>query len=326
LSAKDALAVEPALDLPGLSGAAVYQDLHLADPHGLVLAMLNDAAAHGAVIANHVSIEGRASVNDSQAVAAVDVLSGERLAVRADAVINATGPWAQHVADRLVPGQKAVQLTGSKGIHLVTPQLASGHAIAVSGRGEHVFCIPWHGYSLFGTTDDVYGGDPGSVVPTPGEVDALRAKALRLLPSASAVLDRIVGIFAGVRALPGAGSDASHAADGAPSVWTVTGGKWTTARLMAEKAVDLAVAQSGKKFDRCSTTNARIAARPMAQSLEGRLAQAAETEMAVTAADFKRRLGRPALIADPGLPAAIDSWLARRAREEDSAPGRSGRL
>lgn len=336
LSAKDALAVEPALDFPGLSGAAVYQDFHLADPHGLVMAILNDAAAHGAVIANHVSVEGRVADKGSQAVVAVDALSGERIAVRADALINATGPWAQHVADRLVPGQKAVRLTGSKGIHLVTPQLASGNAIAVSGRGEHIFCIPWQGYSLFGTTDDAYGGDPASVAPMPGEVDALRAKALRLLPSARTVLDRIVGSFAGVRALPGVGSNTyravreslvtSHAADGAPSVWTAAGGKWTTARQMAEKAVDLAVAQSGKRFDRCTTANAGIAARPMAQTLEGRLAQAAKTEMAVTAVDLMRRLGRAALLADPGLPAAVDSWLARRAREEDSAPGRSGRL
>ena len=245
LSKRDAVQLEPALAMDTLTGAAVYQDFHLADPHRLVIAILQDAAAHGAEIANHVAADGlvlREGV--VEAVSAVDRLSGEAFEIRTAQAINATGPWAQKMADILAPGQRSVRVTGSKGIHLVTPKLTLNHAIAVSGKGEHVFALPWQGMTLFGTTDDMFDGDLSAVEPSEAEIEAFKAKVRRLMPAVGDCLDRTIAGFAGVRALPGGEGNTyraareelivSHAGDGAVGLLTVTGGKWTTARLMAD--------------------------------------------------------------------------------------------
>jgi glycerol-3-phosphate dehydrogenase len=337
LSRAEALSTEPVMGMDGLNGAAVYQDFHLADPHRLILAILQDAAEHGAQIANHVAADGLVRVGGRiDGVSAIDQQSGNNFTIRTAQMVNATGPWAQTVAERLVPGQKTVRVTGSKGIHLVTPALSTTHAIAVSGKGEHVFAVPWHGMSLFGTTDDVFGGDLSSVAATEGEVEAFKAKIVRLLPEAKSCLDKTIASFAGVRALPGGGGDTyraardelivSHAADGAPSLWTVTGGKWTTARLMAERAVDLIAAQSGKRTVYCDTRDAVIAARQMPAVLADRLELAAIDEMAVTMEDHLRRLGRHALLQNPGLKAEVESWLAPRMNGDNNDASRDGRL
>ncbi|MGB8816744.1 MAG: glycerol-3-phosphate dehydrogenase/oxidase [Rhizobiaceae bacterium] len=337
LSRAESLSTEPALEMDGMSGAALYQDFHLAEPHRLVIAVLQDAAAHGAQIANHVAADGLVGLGSGvEGVNAKDRLTGDRFAIQAKQIVNATGPWAQAAAERLVPGQKMVRVTGSKGIHLVTPALSSTHAIAVSGRGEHVFAVPWSGMSLFGTTDDAYAGDLSSVVATDSEIGAFQAKIARLMPAAKPFLDKTIASFAGVRALPNGEGDTyraareelivSHRDDGVPALWTVTGGKWTTARLMAERAVDLTVAQCGRRTGRCDTRNAVIAARHLPTLLSDQLAVAERDEMALTAEDHLRRLGRHALLLDPGLKAEVEGWLARRLNGDNSGTGRSGRL
>lgn len=180
------LAAEPCLAIDGLTGAAVYQDFHLADPHRLIIAMLQDAAAYGAQIANHVEADGLVRQGGRvECVTATDRLTGVRFDIKAAQIVNACGPWAQRVADQLLPGQETVRITGSKGIHLITPALSSTHAIAVSGNGEHAFVLPWQGMSLFGTTDDIYTGDLSSVSATDGEIGAFRSKIARLMPAAA---------------------------------------------------------------------------------------------------------------------------------------------
>ncbi len=337
LSKADALKQEPALAMDGLTGAAVYQDFHLADPHRLVIAMLQDAADHGAVIANHVAADGLVSRGGAaEGIAAVEQLTGGTFTIRATRIVNATGPWAQKVAGRLVPHQKAVRVTGSKGIHLVTPHLNITHAIAVSGKGEHLFALPWHGMTLFGTTDDVFDGNLSDVTASQPEIEAFRAKVLRLMPAAKSVIGQPLASFAGVRALPGKGGNTyravredlivSHADDGAAGLVTVTGGKWTTARLMAERAVDLVVKTSGKSFAPCQTNSAEILAPDASREMPDRLARAGRDEMAMTADDYRRRIGRHAFLLDGDLERRVNSWLALRGVGANNDQGRDGRL
>ncbi len=337
LSKAEALKQEPALAMDGLTGAAVYQDFHLADPHRLVIAILQDAAGHGAVIANHVAVDGlvlRGGVVEG--VTAVERVTGDILTIRATQIINATGPWAQMVADALAPGQKAVRVTGSKGIHLLTPELTSKYAIAVSGKGEHVFALPWHGMTLIGTTDEEFAGDLSTVAASEAEIEAFTAKVRRLMPAAKDCLDRTIASFAGVRALPGRGGDTyravreelivSHADYGASGLLTVTGGKWTTARRMAERAVDLVAASSGKSFAPCQTNEAAILAPVALSELADILERSGQDEMAMTAEDYLRRLGRQALLLDPEVERRVISWLASKGIAANNGAGRDGRL
>jgi glycerol-3-phosphate dehydrogenase len=337
VSRQEAIALEPLLAMEGLSGAAWYVDGRLDDPHALVIAVLQDAAAHGAVIANHVEAMAlRQAGSQVAGVGAVDLPTGANFNIQARIVVNATGPWAQRVAERLSPGQKSVRLTMSKGIHLIAPPMQGKCALALAGRGEHAFIVPWHGMSLIGTTDDAFSGDPADIKASDADIEALKAKVLRLLPGASPLLAATRGIFAGLRALPaGAGGTyraaretmlADHAADGAAGLFTLTGGKWTTARLMAERALDAIAPKSGQRLAPCDTATALIAPAPTVPMIEHRLARARLDEMALTRDDSLRRLGRHALLADEALGQKVDQWLASSDNGANNASGRDGRL
>ena len=313
LSPSQAIAAEPLLDLPGLAGACLYSDCRIDQPERLVLAMLADACANGAQIANHAEVEAMAVDNTHLRLVARDAMCGETFTLQADKVANVTGPWAQKLATRLLPDQAGAKLTASKGIHIVTRQLTRSHALALSGKGEHAFIVPWGGFSLIGTTDTADTGDPGSAVATSAEVHELTAKVLRLLPSAKHVFEHSVSTFAGVRALPGASGDTysasrdfqivCHANDGAPSFFSVYGGKWTTARLVAEKAVDRITRDFQRSLKPCDTATASIVVPLVSTSIDN-AAQDFVGEMALTEGDRMRRMSRLEVLRAAGKSAA----------------------
>lgn len=293
---------------------------------------MQDAASHGAAIANHVECAALLS-KDGKAVGigAVDRLSDTSFEIRASHVVNATGPWAEKIASQLLPGQKQARLTASKGIHIVTLLIAEKFAIAVSGKGEHGFVLPWKGISLVGTTDNSFSGDAGSIQPTEREIAVLVAKMTRLLPQAREFLDKRTCSFAGVRALPGSDGDTyrasrevavcDHARDGVSGFYSVFGGKWTTARLIAERLLDRLSPRIAQPTKACDTATAVIRAASASQSLDARLEQAAEIEMAVTEDDFARRIGRPDMLAKPLARHGIKTWLATRVNSRNSGAG-----
>ena len=332
LSADAALAMEPLLAMPGLTGAAAYRDARVDDPHRLIVAMLQDAVRHGAVIANHVQCVGLVTEHGSAAgIEAADRLSGAPFRIRASAVISATGPWAQAMASRLLPGQRRARLTASKGVHIVTPPIFNTHAVALSGNGEHGFILPWHGMSLVGTTDDVCEGRLHETHATEEEIEGLAAKITRLLPHARGALQNRIGSFAGVRALPGAPGDTyrasrevaicDHAGDGMQGLYSVFGGKWTTARRIAERFLDQLAPRFEKPLRLCDTKTAHLAAVPLPTDLTSRLTQAADEEMAVREEDFCRRIGRAAMLKSPQMRTEIKAWLASRSASRDSGAG-----
>jgi glycerol-3-phosphate dehydrogenase len=309
LSRAETVAAEPALDSVGLEGAYRYSDSRVDQPERLVLALLEDAARHGAVIANHAEAVGLERRGAGIRLSVHDAATASRLQLDAGAIANVTGPWAEQLASRLVPGQRSVALTASKGIHIVTRQLTKTHAVTLPGRHEYAIIVPWGGYSLIGTTDDAYEGDLAKLSATPAEVAALTEKVTRLLPSAREVLKEPIATFAGARALPGAAKGdtysvardfaiVAHAEDGVPGFFTIYGGKWTTARLIAERTVDRLVTTLSRSAKPCDTARAIIPPLPSVIGEAG-LDRASADEMASTEADLLRRMTRLHTLRDP---------------------------
>jgi glycerol-3-phosphate dehydrogenase len=303
LTRSQALEREPVLDMPGLTGAAVYHDARIDDPHRLIIAILQDAAQHGCVLANHVECAGlRIAGGRVRGLTACDHMDGELVDIRAASIVNATGPWAQRLADLVLPRQRHARLKASKGVHIVTRPMTNGHAIALSGKGEHGFVLPWMGMSLIGTTDEPCNADGAANGATPDELLRLTEKIIRLLPASKPFLDAPLGSYAGVRALPGSREDTyraarelafcNHAADGADGFISVFGGKWTTARRIAEMVADRLALRFDGRLKPCDTRVAQIAPPAQSGTVEDRVRRAQDHEMAVTAKDVMRRLGR----------------------------------
>ena len=256
ISATEAVRLLPKVRRTGLRGGLLGWDGQLEDDARLVVALARTAASYGAKVLTYVRAE---TANGTGAVL-VDERTGARLHVRARAVINATGAWA----DTLAP---ETRLQPSKGVHVVLPATALGSPTAsmtvpVPGQpNRFVFALPHpDGIVHVGLTDDPVDGRLPDV-PTADEPEIAF-----LLETLSRGLERplsrrdVVGSFAGVRPLL-AGADGRTAdlsrrhavVRGDNGLWTVLGGKLTTYRRMAQDAVDVVARDLGSNAA-CRTT------------------------------------------------------------------------
>lgn len=239
---------------PSVRGGLLSYDGQLEDDARLVVALARTAVGYGARVATRV----RASSVTGTGAVLSDTVSGTSLSVRARAVVNATGVWA----DRLVDG---LSLRPSRGTHLVLRGTAVPAGVAVTAPvpgsvNRFVFTLPQpDGLVYLGLTDEpVDGPVPDVPVPSEEEIDFL-------LSTASTAFERpltradVVGAYAGLRPLisaQGGTADLSreHAVLTSPDgVVTVVGGKLTTYRKMASDAVDAVLAQGSLHAGPCRT-------------------------------------------------------------------------
>lgn len=171
--------------------------------------------------------------------------------VRARALVNASGPWVADVGRDRVGAMAGARVRLVKGSHIVTRRLFDHDRAYIfqNADGRIVFAIPYeHDFTLIGTTDLDYAGDPGAPRITPDETRYLCAAASEYLREAVGE-DDVVATFAGVRPLYDDGASAAQAATrdyvlrldeggpGEPPLLTVYGGKITTYRRLAEAAL-----------------------------------------------------------------------------------------
>ena len=241
ISAAETTRLLPAVRRDGLRGGLLNWDGQLEDDARLVVALARTAASYGAKVLTRTTAVS--ATGDSAVLR--DELTGQTTAVRARAVVNATGAWA----DRLAP---QTRLRPSKGVHVVLPAAVLGHPAAsltvpVPGeRNRWVFALPHpDGLVHVGLTDDPLDGPlPDVPVADEREIAFLLATLSRGLELPLSRSD-VVGSFAGVRPLlagaEGRTADLSrrHAVvRGEDGLVTVLGGKLTTYRRMAQDVVD----------------------------------------------------------------------------------------
>ena len=235
---------------PGIfSTAFEYSDCWVDDARLVVLNAV-DAARRGADIRVRTRVLGAARTGDhwSLTVQEAGAAGTETMATRV--LVNAAGPWVANVADLLASG------TGHKvrlvqGSHIVVPKLfAHDRAYLFQNPdGRVVFAIPYeHDFTLIGTTDRDFVGNPGAATISGGEVDYLCATASACFASPVRRSD-IVWSYCGVRPLYDDGASAAQAASreyvlemdeapGQPPLLAIIGGKITTYRRLAEAVVE----------------------------------------------------------------------------------------
>jgi glycerol-3-phosphate dehydrogenase len=258
------LAREPAVRSAGLVGGASYWDA-ATDDSRLTLATALDAEALGAVLLTHAAVAALAFRPDAAGArvrAGVrDLLGGgAAVEVRARAVVNCAGPWADRVRALAEPGGPPAVL-GAKGVHLLVPAARVGNrgalTLAAPQDGRVVFVLPAGGtaaaqFTLVGTTETPASRGPDEARATAADVAYLLAAVNHHFPDARLTPADVVSAWAGVRPLAarrGASAGATgaasreHAVDVDPrGLVTVSGGKLTTYRAMAAAVVDAAAA------------------------------------------------------------------------------------
>jgi glycerol-3-phosphate dehydrogenase len=268
-SADQILAMEPILDPAELKGGVIYYDCQMYSPERLTLEPILSAEEYGADVANYVKAEDL--IMDGNRVAGahvVELLTGSEYDIKASITVNAAGPWADLILGK-IRGRKHHGLIRSKGIHIITKPLHKDHALVLQTKtGRHFFIIPWRGFSLIGTTDDVYKGHPDDFKVTEADMGDFLGEVNATVPAARLTRQDIVYQYGGLRPIVEKETsvevevyDASrkyelydHELDeGIQGFVTAIGGKYTTSRNMAKQLVDMIFTKLHREAVPCQT-------------------------------------------------------------------------
>jgi glycerol-3-phosphate dehydrogenase len=286
LSRQEVLALVPTLEPAGLRGGVVYHDAQFDDAR-LAVALARTLHDLGGTPVNGLEVVGLRKAHGLVAgVTARDVESGEVHEIRARAVINATGVFADDLR-RLDDPASPPLLSPSQGVHLVLDRsfLPGPHAVLVphTGDGRVLFAVPWHGRVVVGTTDTPVTRLSREPRALPEEIDYLLTHAARLLTRDPTAAD-VLSCFAGLRPLiappaaspraAGGGETAALARDHSilisrSGLVTIAGGKWTTYRQMGEDTVDQAALLAGLEERPSATAELRLHGAPEKSEASG---------------------------------------------------------
>jgi glycerol-3-phosphate dehydrogenase len=250
LGPNETLAKEPLLKRDGLKGSGYYVEYRTDDAR-LTIEVMKKAAELGALAVNYARAESFIYEAGKLRGAIVrDLLGGATYAVRARAVVNATGPWVDGVRemDRSKRG-KTLRLT--KGVHLVFDQGRFPLRQAIyfdTPDGRMVFAIPRDGKTYVGTTDTDYAGDTALPRMTEADRKYLLDAANYMFPQLKLTADDVESSWAGLRPLiqqegksPSEISRRDEIFVSESGLISIAGGKLTGYRKMAESVVDAAV-------------------------------------------------------------------------------------
>lgn len=260
LEAEEAYELEPAL-ARDLIGAVSFDEWGI-DPFRLCAANAISAKRHGAELLTYAQVKGfrRESSGRVSGVEVFDESTGKTSLHEARAVVLACGPWTPKVAK--LAGVE-VKIRPGKGVHLTLDRRVSNYGvICKTVDGRDIFVMPHEQSSIIGTTDDDFYGDPDDLRVTEDEVAYLWEAATRSVPSVREA--RILRAWAGVRptvyeygkledALSREHEIRDHAADGAPGLLSLVGGKLASYRIMSEEVVDAVEKSLGIPHRPCTT-------------------------------------------------------------------------
>ncbi|WFD34199.1 glycerol-3-phosphate dehydrogenase [Malassezia cuniculi] len=267
-----ALEAFPMLRTKGLAGAVVYYDGQQNDSR-MNVALVLSAIMHGAVAANHTEVVALNKAGPNSQISGArlrDRLSGDEFDVRAKVVINATGPFCDSIRKMDDPSQPDI-VAPSSGVHITFPGYFSPRHMGLldpaTSDGRVIFFLPWQGSTIAGTTDTAAKVEPH---PIPGEREIqwiLEEVRNYLNDDVKVTRSDVQSAWSGLRPLvkdPAAKDTQSlvrnHMINISDSgLLTISGGKWTTYREMAEQTVDRAVEHFGLKPVRpCVTRHVRL--------------------------------------------------------------------
>jgi glycerol-3-phosphate dehydrogenase len=248
LSKSSALELAPGLGSDGLVGAIRYWDAVVDDARH-TLAVARTAAAHGALLASSTRAIGLPVEHHRvTGIEAKDLENGNEFRIRARRVISAAGVWTDDIQG--LAGDRGLDVAASKGIHIVVPRdrIRSGTALILRTEKSVLLVIPWEQHWIVGTTDTPWDLRRAHPAASRSDIDYLLRWVNTVLVDELTHED-IVGVYAGLRPLlVGESDDTSrlsreHAViESASGLISIAGGKYTTYRLMARDAVDVAVA------------------------------------------------------------------------------------
>ena len=267
LNLEETLQLVPNIDPEGLRGGVLYHDGQFDDAR-LAIHLAMTAADHGAVVLNYMSVDGLMKINGKVfGVRVKDKLGAKEYEVKAKVVINATGIFSDSIA-KMDDADAEPLVTHSQGIHLVFDKefLRSETAIMIpkTDDGRVLFAVPWHNKLIVGTTDTPVENASEEPIAKKEEIEFIMHHISRYLTKDPVYAD-IKSVFAGLRPLVKSNSKITSAISrehhiniSDSELISITGGKWTTYRKMAEDVMEIAIHKAGMSDKECVTKELHI--------------------------------------------------------------------
>lgn len=273
VSAKRCKTMAPGLDAKGLTGGGIWADAQVVYADKAVLQILQDAVRAGAVVMNYALAERVLAIDGAVAgVTVLDRTTGLEFEIAAKQAVNATGPWAAGWLEDAVPDEPVQTVGLVRSMNLVVDRPAPEMAIAVKSQlasdskiddaKRMFFMVPWQGKTVIGTTHYTYQGRI-DVSQDEDEIEAFVAEFNAAYPTLKITEDDVLYCYIGLT--PGDDSTDRDGAKlheskvidhaGVKGLVSIISIKWTTARLVAERVVDV-LAKRHSEAGRCKTRTA----------------------------------------------------------------------
>ncbi len=284
LARSECLRLFPGLEKKGLTGGVFFYDGQMYNPPRLVLSFLKSAVEAGSQACNYVEVTGfLRGQGRVTGVKVREVLTGNEFEIRGKVVLNASGPWAEQILSQLDGRQLHPPLLQSKSLYLVVDRpLAQHYALAVPSKHRdpnavvsrgprHLFIIPWRNKTLIGSSHLVYKDSPDEFAVTAREIQDLIDEINECYPPAALTRREVSFCNAGLVPMQDNGAGSAdvrlakryriidhEAVDGLAGLITVVGVRFTTARIVAEKTIDLVFRKLGYKPPKATTVVSRL--------------------------------------------------------------------
>jgi len=273
ISKRECLELIPGIDEQNLTGGAVWYDCQVYNSERMLLSYLHSAARNGAQLANYVEAAGFL-VKDKRVlgVKARDTLSHNEFEIRARLVLNNSGPWVNQTLGLLAQKPDGAKVQLSKAMNLILRrQIVPKYAVGVPSKFEFkdsdaiinkgsrlLFITPWRGRSMVGTTHVAYHGEPKDFRVTEADIQTFLDEVSAAFPAANLKREDVAYFNGGLLPMEGVNPRSGdvrlvkhyilrdHEQEhGLAGLLTVVGVKYTTARDVAEKSIDLAMRKLG---------------------------------------------------------------------------------
>lgn len=284
ISRQECLKMFPGLKKVGLSGAAVFYDGQMYNTAQLALSFLKSAVKAGADAMNYTEVTDFIQKRDRIfGVIAQDLINGNKVEIRGKVVLNAAGPWAPLLLKQQMNIHLDPEPVFSRDTcFIVSRRLIGDYALAVQGKTEdpdallsrgkrHLFIVPWHDSTLIGVWHVVYKGSPDKFTVTKKELQAFLDEINEAYPTLGLTLKDVAEWNAGLVLFGNNKEGTINLSYGKRSVIidhakynhmegliTLIGVRYTTARGVASKAIDLVFKKLGKKAPASETAGTPI--------------------------------------------------------------------
>lgn len=269
LNREEAIEALPTVERTDLKGGTVYHDGQFDDSR-MAISLAQTCMDYGGSVINYCKIAELLKHDDLvSGVLAVDQLTGEEIKIKSKVVVNATGVFVDDILQLDEPGARQT-IVPSQGIHLILPRdfLPNDSAVMVphTPDGRVMFAVPWHNHVIVGTTDTLVKTHSLEPVAMETEIDFLLETAGQYLTKHPTRAD-VLSVFAGLRPLAKPDDDKKETKEisrghkiviSLSGLITITGGKWTTYRKMAEDVVEKVAMLGGLPERECITRHMPI--------------------------------------------------------------------